>query len=99
MHVGILAKVAANYEIRPKALPYVWKGLMDYGSPSTRAQALEATANMFGNGISPPPNLAEMVLISLNDQYVVVHQAALQVVARRPHWFSVSEVRQPARSA
>ena len=91
--VSILAKVAAKYEIRPKALPYVWKALMDYGSPSTRAQAIETTANMFGNGISPPPNLAEMVLISLNDQYVVVHQAALRVVARRPHWFSVGQVR------
>ena len=64
---------------------------MDYGSSSTRAQAIEATANMFGNGISPPPNLAEMVLISLNDQYVVVHQAALRVVARRPHWFCESQ--------
>ena len=90
--VSILAKVATKYEIRPKALPYVWKALMDYGSPGTRAQAIEATANMFGNGISPPPNLAEMVLLSLNDQYVVVHQAALRVVARRPHWFSVGEV-------
>ena len=86
--VSILAKVAAKYEIRPKALPYVWRALMDYDSPHTRAQAIEATASMFRNGISPPPNLAEMVLISLNDRYVMVHQAALRVVARRPHWFN-----------
>ena len=89
--VSVLGKVAAKYEIRPRALPYVWKALMDYDSPSTRAQAIEATANMFSNGISPPPNLAEMVLISLNDPYVVVHRAALQVVAWCPHWFRVSQ--------
>ena len=89
--VSVLSKVAAKYEIRPRALPYVWKALMDYGSHSTRAQAIDATANMFGNGISPPPNLAEMVLISLNDPYVVVHQAALRAVSLRPHWFSISQ--------
>ena len=89
--VSVLGEMAAKYEIRPRALPYIWKALMDYGSPSTRAQAIDATADMFGNGISPPPNLAEMVLISLNDQYSVVHQAALRVVARRPHWFSISQ--------
>ena len=89
--VSVLAKAAAKYETRPRALPYVWKALMDYGSPSTRAQAIEATANMFSNGVSPPPNLAEMVLISLNDPYVVVHQAALQAVARRPHWFNANQ--------
>lgn len=91
--VSILGKVAAKYEIRPRALPYVWKALMDYDSPKTRAQAIEATENMFGNGISPPPNLAEMVLISLNDEYIVVHQTAVRAVAWRPHWFSVSQTR------
>ncbi len=91
--VSVLGNVAAKYEIRSKALPYVWKALMDYGSPSTRAQAIEATANMFGDGISPPPNLIEMVLISLIDRYVVVHQAALRAVIRRPHWISISQTR------
>ncbi|MDE2842101.1 MAG: hypothetical protein OXN21_01835, partial [Chloroflexota bacterium] len=91
--VSVLGNVAAKYEIRPRALPYIWKALMDYGSPRTRAQAIEATENMFGNGISPPPNLAEMVLISLNDEYVVVHQTAVRVVAWRPHWFSATQTR------
>lgn len=89
--VSVIGEVAAKYETRPRALPYIWKALMDYGSPSTRAQAIEATANIFGNGISPPPNLAEMVLISLNDQYVVVHQAALRAVTQHPRWFSESQ--------
>ena len=89
--VSVLGNVAANYEIRSRALPYVWKALMDYGSPSTRSQAIEATVNMFDNDISPPPNLVEMILISLTDQYVVVHQAALRAVVRRPHWFSTSQ--------
>jgi len=86
--VSVLSRVATKYELRPRALPYIWKALMDFGSPRTRAQAIEATASMFRNSIAPPPNLAEIVLISLNDQYVVVHQAALQAVSRCPHWFN-----------
>ena len=85
--VSVLGDVAANYELRPRALPYVWRALMDYGSPSTRAQAIEAAVKMFGNGVSPPENLVDMVLISLTDNYVVVHQAALRAVIRRPYWF------------
>ena len=85
--VSVLGDVAANYELRPRALPYVWRALMDYGSPGTRAQAIEAAVKMFGNGVSPPENLVEMVLISLTDNYVVVHQAALRAVIRRSYWF------------
>ena len=85
--VSVLGDVAANYELRPRALPYVWRALMDYGSPSTRAQAIEAAVEMFDNGVSPPENLVDMVLISLTDNCVVVHQAALQAVIRRSYWF------------
>ena len=83
--------MAANYELRPRALPYVWRALMDYGSPSTRAQAIEAAVKMFRNGVAPPENLVEMVLLSLTDNYVVVHQAALRAVIRRSYWFDVNQ--------
>ena len=90
--VSVLGDVAANYELRPRAIPYVWRALMDYGSPSTRAQAIEAAVKMFGNGISPPANLVEMVMISLTDNYVVVHLAALRAVIRRSHWFEANQI-------
>ena len=89
--VSVLGDMAANYELRPRALPYVWRALMDYGSPSTRAQAIEAAVKMFRNGVAPPENLVEMVLLSLTDNYVVVHQAALRAVIRRSYWFDVNQ--------
>ena len=91
--MSVLGNLAAKYEIRSSALPYVWKALMDYGSPSTRAQAIEAAEKMFDDGISPPPNLVEMVMLSLKDTHLGVHRAALHVVVRCPHWFSVSQAR------
>ena len=91
--VSVLGDVAANYELRPRALPYVWRALMDYSSASTRAQAIEAAVKMFGNGVSPPENLVDVVLISLTDNYVVVHQAALRAVIRRSYWFDGNQAR------
>ena len=91
--VSVLGDVATNYELRPRALPYVWRALMDYGSPSARAQAIEAAVKMFRNGVSPPENLVDIVLISLTDNYVVVHQAALRAVIRRSYWFDGNQAR------
>ena len=88
--VSILGEVAAKYDIRPQALPYLWRALMDFSSPSTRAEAIEATVKMFGNGVAPPSNLVEMISVYLADDYVVVHKSALRAVRRRRHWFGRS---------
>lgn len=88
--IWILGEVATGYDIRPQVLPYLWGGLMDFGSPSTRAQAIEATIKLFRSGVAPPPNMIEMVLIYLADEYVVVHQAALRAVTQRRYWFDNS---------
>ena len=91
--VSILGDVAAKYEVRPQALPYLWRALMDFSSPGTRAEAIEATVKMFGNGVCPPQNLVEIIMVYLRDTYVVVHQAALQAVIRRRYWFDASQQR------
>ena len=88
--VWILGEVATNYDIRPHAVPHLWRALMDFSSPGTRAKAIEATVKMFGKGVAPPPNMVEMVLVYLTDEYVVVHQAALRAVAQRQYWFDPS---------
>ena len=88
--VSIMGEVAAKYDIRPQALPYLWRALMDFSSPSTRAEAIEASIKMFGKGVAPPSNLVEMISVYLLDEYVVVHQAALRAVTQRRHWFDTS---------
>ena len=88
--VWMLGEVATKYEVRPLAVPYLWRALMDFSSPATRAEAIEAIVKMFGNGVSPPPNMVEMVLVYLVDDYVVVHQAALRAVMQRRYWFDKS---------
>ena len=89
--VSILGNVADKYDIRPQTLPYLWRALMDYGSPRTRAAAIDATIKMFRNGVSPPPNLVEIILIHLSDPYAVVHQAALRAVTQRRYWFGANQ--------
>ena len=86
----ILGEVASKYDIRPQAVPYLWRALMDFSSPSTRAEAIEATVKLFRNGVAPPPDLVEMVLVYLTDEYVAVHQAALRAVTQRRYWFDSS---------
>ena len=88
--VSILGEVATKYDIRPQALPYLWKALMDFSSPGTRAEAIEATVKMFGKGVAPPSNLVDMISVYLADEYVVVHQAALRAVTQCRYWFDTS---------
>ena len=88
--VSILGEVATEYDTRPQAVPYLWRALMDFSSPGTRAEAIEATVKIFRNGVAPPPNMVEMVLFYLVDEYVVVHQAALRAVTERRYWFDKS---------
>ena len=88
--VSILGEVATKYDIRPQALPYLWRALMDFSSPGTRAEAIDATTKMFGNGVAPPSNLVEMLSVYLADDYVVVHQAALRAITRCRYWFGRS---------
>ena len=85
--VSFLGVAGQQYEIRPKALPNLWRALMDFDSPSTRAMAIVATTKMFRSGIRPPPNLVEIIMINLADRYVVVHQSALRTIAQRAYWF------------
>ena len=89
--VRMLGEVAGRYDIRPQAVPYLWRALMDFSSPSTRAEAIEATVKLFRNGVAPPPDLVEMVLVYLTDEYVAVHQAALRAVTQRRYWFDSTQ--------
>ncbi len=75
--VGLASQNAAN---RPAALPVLWKGLMDYDSVYVRAVAISAIVDAFQWAKVPPPNnVIEILLVHLNDSYVMVHLAVLRL--------------------
>ena len=86
--VPLFCQIGKDYRIRPQVMPYIWKAMTDYNSPRTIAEAVEAVTEMFPHSVHPPANLVEMIVIYLEDPYVVIHQAARRAVARRPHWFN-----------
>jgi len=90
--VSLLGKLGKNYLLRPDVLRLVWRGLMDYGSAWVRAEAIDAVVEMFPySSTSPPANLVDVLIVHLQDPKVVVHQAALRAVSRRPYWFSAGQ--------
>jgi hypothetical protein len=86
--VSLLGKMGKDYQLQPRVLPQIWRALMDYGSAWVRARAIDATVEMFSySSGSPPANLVDTIIVHLRDPKVVVHQAALRAVSRRPSWF------------
>ena len=86
--VSLLGELGKDYLLQPRVLPLVWRALMDYGSALVRAEAIRAAVEMFSSSTtSPPANLVDTIIVHLQDPKVVVHQAALRAVSRRPIWF------------
>src|SRR5262249_12135982 len=86
--VSLLGKIGKSYQLQLRVLPQIWRALMDYGSALVRARAIDATVEMFSySSAAPPTNLVDTIIVHLQDPKVVVHQAALRAVARRPSWF------------
>jgi hypothetical protein len=90
--VHLLGELGKDYLLRPRVLPLIWRTLMDYGSAWVRAKAIHAAVEMFSySHIAPPANLADTIIIHLQDERVVVHQAAVWVVSRCPDWFDARQ--------
>lgn len=86
--VSLLGEIGKDYTLRPQVLPLLWNGLMDYDSALVRSKAIYATVEMFSySTISPPANMVDTIIVHLQDPKIIVHQAALQAVSRRPRWF------------
>ena len=86
--VSLLGEFGKDYLLRPRVLPLIWRALMDYSSTRVRAEAIDATVEMFSSSSSSPPaNLVDTIILHLQDLKVVVHKAALQAVSWRPSWF------------
>lgn len=86
--VLLLGKIGKDYQLRGRALPQVWRAIMDYDSPLMRAKAIGATMEIFSrSSTSPPTNLLDIIVIHLCDEKVVVHKTALQAVSMHPSWF------------
>ncbi|MYC13562.1 MAG: hypothetical protein F4Y39_07520 [Gemmatimonadetes bacterium] len=86
--ISLLGELGKDYTLRPQVLPLIWRALMDYDSDWVRSQAIGATVEMFSfSASSPPANLVDTIIVHLQDPKIVVYQAALQAVSRRPRWF------------
>jgi hypothetical protein len=86
--VSLLGEFGKDYLLRPRVLPLIWRALMDYGSDWVRAEAIDATVEMFSSSSSSPPaNLVDTIILHLQDPKVVVHKAALRAVSWHPSWF------------
>jgi hypothetical protein len=62
--VSLLGKIGKDYLFRPRVLPFIWQALMDYGSTWVRAEAIDATLEMFlYSDASPPANLTDIMVV------------------------------------
>ena len=87
--VTLLGELGSHFDLKQRALPLLMRELMHYGSAWVRAKALDALVTMF---YAPPPsNVVDVIIVHLQDSKVVVHQAAVKAVARRPSWFSLKQ--------
>jgi hypothetical protein len=79
--LDLLGKVASNDPaVCLIALPSLMTRLMDYSSPATRATAISALHDAFRHSdVTLPSNVVDMLLLHLQDSYVVVHKAAVYV--------------------
>ena len=86
--VSLLGELGRNYTLQTRVLPLIWRALMDYDSAWVRAEAINATVEMFSSLTTmPPQNLVDTIIVHLQDPKVIVHQAARQAVARCSRWF------------
>ena len=84
----LLGVLGRNFALRGRAVPLIWRGLMDYESAWVRAKAIDAAVELFSSSTtSPPANLVDTLIVQLQDPYKVVHQAAWRAVTRRLDWF------------
>ena len=91
--VSLLGELGKNYTLQTRVLPLIWRTLMDYDSSWVRAEAINATVEMFSSSTTmPPQNLVDTIIVHLQDPKVIVHRAARQAVARCSKWF---DKRQP----
>jgi hypothetical protein len=84
----LLGTMGKNYQMRPKVISLLMKGLMDYESVWVRSTAIDAICKMFRFGKSPPPsNIVDIIIVHLRDTFTMVHKAAVQAISRCPRWF------------
>ena len=87
--MSLLGELGKDYELRPRVLPLMMRGLMDYESAWVRAKAIHAAIEMFSySRATPPANLVDTIVVHLRDTKIVVHKAAVHAVRRRASWFN-----------
>ena len=87
--VSLLGELGSHFDLQPLALPVLMRELMNYGSAWVRSKATDALVTMFYS--SPPSNVVDVINVHLRDPKVVVHQAAVKAIDRRPSWFTLEQ--------
>jgi hypothetical protein len=84
----MLGYVGKEYSFRSQVLPLIMDGLMNFESQIIRASAIRAIEEMYHSSLSDPPkNIIDVLIVHLRDNYVIVHQAVIQILCRRSSWF------------
>lgn len=83
----MLGYLGKEYSFRSQVLPLIMDGLMNFESQIIRASAIRAIEEMYHSSLSDPPkNIIDVLIVHLRDNYVIVHQAAIQILCRHGSW-------------
>ena len=87
--VKLLGDLGKQYDLLPRVLPALWTAMMDSSSQLIRACGIEAIGECFRwASQGPPSDVVSMLVLHLNDTYVIVHRAAVRVVGDNPSWLT-----------
>ncbi len=76
--VSLLGEIGKDYSSQARVLPLLMRALVDYGSQSLRAAAINAVAEMYRHAqTNPPTDVLDVLIVHLRDTFVIVHQAAV----------------------
>jgi hypothetical protein len=79
--VSIFGHIGKNASIRSIIMPSLMHALMDTNSPLNRYSALGAIREMYRFSQDPiPENMLDTVVLHLQDNFVIVHQAAVRAL-------------------
>ena len=87
--VDLLGEIGKNYSMKPKILPFIMRALTDFESQLIRAKGIRAIEEMYRYGESKPPkNVVDFLIISLEDQYTIIHKSVIQAFGWNSNWLN-----------
>jgi hypothetical protein len=80
--VGTLRDFAKDDNLLPQVIPELYRHLTDYESNLVRSRAINVLSDLLDHSPgSVPSNMLELLLIYLQDPYVIIHKSAVRALA------------------